>query len=280
MTHARKGVRIALSPARKMIIELLHHARRVPSLPLGRALDVSAVAAARHAAEPSPSWVAIFMKAYGLVARQHPELRRAYLPYPWPHLYEHPCSVCVIPVECEHEGETVVLPAKFSRPEERALTELADSMCRVREASALGIGTFRQVLRLARLPGPLRRLAFSLALYWSGNLRAKRFGTFNLSSLGNLGVEQFHPLTPLTTYLTFGPIQPPGEVVAKVVYDHRVMDGRVGARCLADLEAVLNSDILSELRTLRQPSRELARSGKKLEKNVADPLKPAAEPLH
>ena len=39
------------------------------------------------------------MRAYGLVGREHPSLRRAYLPYPWPHLYEHPQTECAFLIE-------------------------------------------------------------------------------------------------------------------------------------------------------------------------------------
>ena len=38
---------------------------------------------------PRPSWCAIFTKAYAVVAARYPELRRAYLKFPFPRLYEH-----------------------------------------------------------------------------------------------------------------------------------------------------------------------------------------------
>ena len=40
MSDPRKGIRVPLSPARKMVGELLYHARKVPSLPLSRLLHV------------------------------------------------------------------------------------------------------------------------------------------------------------------------------------------------------------------------------------------------
>ena len=98
----------------------------------------------------------------------------------------------------------------------------------------------------------MRRLLFWTTLHLSGFKRAKRLGTFTVSSLGSLGVEQMHPLTPLTTYFTFGPIGPTGDVTAKIVYDHRVMDGRTVARCLHELEQVLHSELLPELQALRR----------------------------
>jgi hypothetical protein len=78
--------------------------------------------------------------------------------------------------------------------------------------------------------------------------RAKRFGTFGLTSYGALGAESLHPISPLTTTLTFGPIDESGDVVVKLIYDHRVLDGAYVARRLRDLEASLQGPILDELR--------------------------------
>ena len=91
-------------------------------------------------------------------------------------------------------------------------------------------------------------------LWWgtlniSGYKRCKRFGTFGLSSYGALGAEQIHPISPLTTTLTYGPIDPvTGHVIVKLIYDHRVLDGAYIARRLRDIEDVMHGPILDELR--------------------------------
>src|SRR5436309_3257514 len=82
-----------------------------------------------------------------------------------------------------------------------------------------------------------RRIANSQTFNPSEEKRAKRFGTFMASSLGALGVHQEHSISPLTTYFSFGPIAPHGAVTARIVYDHRVMDGRTVGRCLAELQS-------------------------------------------
>ena len=159
-------------------------------------------------------------------------------------------------LEREYEGESIVLGAKLRAPELQALADLDDALNHFRDAPVLEVGNFRQWLRVGRLPGFLRRFIFWHTLNFSGYKRAKRLGTFAISSLGNLGVEQHHPISPLTTYLTFGPISPLGEVNVKIIYDHRVMDGRCVARCLNDLEAMLNTRILDEL-TMMIPGSDL-----------------------
>jgi hypothetical protein len=250
MSLSRKGICLPLSPARKMVLEFMHHARRVPSLPLAKRLNVPAVAAARRDALPRPSWTAIFLRAYGLLSREHPELRRAFIPWPYRHFYEHPCCECAVLIEREWRGEQVVLGAKVRAPEESSLAALDERLRCFKEAPVEEVSPFRQILRLGRLPWVLRRFTFWQTLYLSGYRRAKRVGTCMMSSLGTYGVEQYHPLTPLTTYFTFGPVSPRGRVTAKIIYDHRVLDGRTVARCLADLEQILHADILTELREL------------------------------
>ena len=88
------------------------------------------------------------------------------------------------------------------------------------------VGFYRMALRFSQAPTPIRRLLWWGTLNVSGYKRCKRFGTFGLSSYGSLGAEQIHPISPLTTTLTYGPIDPDtGRVVVKLIYDHRVLDG-------------------------------------------------------
>src|SRR5204863_10035047 len=111
------------------------------------------------------------------------------------------------------------------------------------------VGFYRMALRFSHVPTPLRRTFWWVTLNLSGYKRCKRFGTFGLSSYGNLGAENLHPISPLTTTLTYGPIDPAtGRVVVKLIYDHRVLDGAYIARRLRDIEDVLKTTIRDELR--------------------------------
>ena len=60
-----------------------------------------------------------------------------------------------------------------------------------------------------------------------------------------------HPLSPITTVLNYGVIADDGSVNVRIIYDHRVFDGATVARALAEMERVLNCEILAELRYLR-----------------------------
>ena len=53
-------------------------------------IQVARVAEVRRPHQPLISWSALLIKAIALVAKEWPDLRRAYMPFPWAHLYEHP----------------------------------------------------------------------------------------------------------------------------------------------------------------------------------------------
>src|SRR5262245_12488808 len=111
------GRNLPVSLPRRWIGDLLHFARKVPAVVVQRHADVAALIQARAAAAPRPSWCAIFTKAYARVAADFPPLRRAYLPFPWPHLYEHPESVASVAVERTYRGEPAVFFGHLRGPE-------------------------------------------------------------------------------------------------------------------------------------------------------------------
>ena len=242
-----KGVVFPLSVPRRLIVDLLHFARRVPSIPLSRMMDVSGLFAARRAHPDKPSWSVLFMKAYAMVAMEHPPLRRALLEFPHQRIYEHPQTNCSLAIERNFEGEEGVFFGMFRAPEGQTLGELQRSLVEFKSLPLDQIGFFRRMIRISRFPTPVRRFLWSVSLNLSGRARAKRFGTFGVTTLGGRGVEQIHPLSPLTTTLTFGPIDAAGRVTVKIIYDHRVLDGAYVARRLVDLEHTLNGVILEEL---------------------------------
>ena len=246
--HDVKGRRVPITGPRRFIIDLVHFARRVPSVPVGRAMDISALRQPREEHPSRPSWAVLFMKAYALVAARNAPLRRALLDFPRARIYEHPHNICALAVERMFLGEEGIFVGLFRGPETQSLSQLQEALAWYKGEPLDRIGLFRQALRVSRAPTPLRRLLWWSSLHVSGAKRAKRFGTFGLTTYGSLGAESFHPISPLTTTLTYGPIDPYGRVVVKLIYDHRVLDGAYIARRLRDIEATLSGEILDELR--------------------------------
>ncbi|GIW87187.1 MAG: hypothetical protein KatS3mg108_1511 [Isosphaeraceae bacterium] len=247
--HEPRGRTLRLSEPRRFIGDLAHFARRVPSVPVARTFDLGPLLQARAHHPIRPSWAVLFMKAYACVAADHPPLRRCLLSFPTNRLYEHPISTCALALERDFEGEPGIFVGLFRAPDQQSLAELDAALRCFKHDPIESIGFFRQELRVCRAPLPIRRLLWWSTLNLSGVKRAKRFGTFGLSSYGALGAEQLHPISPLTTTLTYGPIDSNGYVCVKLIYDHRVLDGAYVARRLADLEHTLKTTILAELRS-------------------------------
>jgi hypothetical protein len=241
------GRRLPLSLPRRIIGDLLHFARQVPSVPVQRRMNLAPLVAARDQAVPRPSWCALFTKAYALVAANRPGLRRAYLSFPWPHLYEHPCSIASVAIERQVGEEDAVLFVQVRGLESHSPQQLDAYLKDCKEQPIETIGTFRRALRVGRLPRPLRRLLWWYGLNVSGYKRARNLGTFGVSVYSGLGAEALHPLSPLTTTLTYGVIADDGTVDVRLIYDHRVLDGATVARALSDLERVLNHQIVASL---------------------------------
>jgi hypothetical protein len=252
-----KGRTLSLTEPRRFIGDLVHFAHKVPSAPVSRMFNVSALLEARSEHPDRPSWACLFMKAYAMVGAHHGPLRRAYLEFPWPRLYEHPWMNCALAIERLYEGEEGIFVGIFRAPEQQSIVQLQQALSWYKNETLEKIGFYRQALRFGRVPTPVRRMFWWGTLNISGYKRCKRFGTFGLSTYGNLGAENMHPISPLTTTLTYGPIDPAtGRVVVKLIYDHRVLDGAYIARRLVDIEETLNGPIRDELSCGREVARE------------------------
>lgn len=223
----------------------------VPRVTVQRQMNISALQSARTGQTERPSWTVLFLKGYGLLSKETPEFRRAYVKLPRPQLYEYPASIASIAHEREHDGERVVLLNTIKSPERRTITELSALMQEARSRPVLEIREFRRALKIARLPTPLRRLLMWLSLNM-GRQRGHRFGTFQLSVYSGLGAESLNPLTPLTTLLNYGPISEDGWVTVRIHYDHRVMDGANVARALVRFEEILNGEVAEEVARLSE----------------------------
>lgn len=246
------GLYLPISRPRRLIADLVHFAKRVPSVPVEKRLDISALAAARRHAPLRIGWPALFIKAFALTARTWPQLRRAYLSWPWPRLYEHDHSVASVAIEREFKGEPAVFFAHVHGPEFQPLSQIEAHLRRCKEAPLNELGLCRRALMIARLPGPIRRFMWWHTLEWSGAKRAKRLGTFGFSTYASLGASSLHPLSPLTTALNYGVLEPNGQMVVRLIYDHRVMDGATVARALITMEQVLSYELVREIQQLSE----------------------------
>jgi hypothetical protein len=247
---------MAIPRSRRLVIDVLHLHRKVPTTAHDRICDLSAVAAARDSGGARISWALLFIKAYALVALRYPPLRQFFMRWPWPHLYQHPTSVATVVTHRDVDGEPWIFWSRFITPETKPLTALQAKLNRYQTGPVQTV--FRTQWLASGLPTLIRRLCLWYTLNVSGQMRAKITSTFGLTTIGSRGAEIQHPPGFLTGTLTFGPIDKQGRCRITLAYDHRLLDGRMVADILADLERTLNGVIAEELQSLAESPRRAA----------------------
>jgi hypothetical protein len=245
------GRSLPLSPFRRLVTDLMGFSQRVPAVTIERRVNLAPLAMTRRCCTPRPAWAVLFAKALALVARNHPELRRSYMAFPWGRLYEHPHSTVALNVEREVSGEAVVTQCVVRRPENRSLAEL-DGIVRHHQAAPLErLRWYQRAVAMSKVPWPVRPLLWWGALNMSGRRRCHNFGTFGLSSVAAQGAGILYLIPVLTSMLHYGLFDEAGSLDLRLTWDHRVMDGAVAARILVEVEQTLRDEILAELTQMR-----------------------------
>jgi hypothetical protein len=222
----------------------------MPTFAVDRQFSLGEVAELRGQATPRICWTALFLKAYALVAADCRSLRRAYLRWPWPHLVECPHSVATVAINRrdEERDEDRLCWGRFLEPERQTLVSLQQTLERYQREPIDEV--FRRQVQHSKLPRLVRRLIWWVNLNLVVKKRAKRLGTFSMSTLAGLGAwNRSHP-SILTTSLSYGPIDDRGRMLVTLICDHRVLDGALAACGLADLEAALCGPVAKELAAL------------------------------
>jgi pyruvate/2-oxoglutarate dehydrogenase complex dihydrolipoamide acyltransferase (E2) component len=248
------GRTLSLSLPRRLVCDLVHFAHQIPTVPVQRVINVAALERQRAQLVSRPGWCTIFTKALALASAEFPEMRRAYLSFPWARLYEHSESIASVAIEREYRGENGVFFGHFIAPEKQTLAALEAELRRLKVAPIETVADFQICLFICRLPLLLRRFAWWYITHFRGYRKATWLGTFGVSVYSSLGAESLHPLSPITTTMNYGVIQDNGDVQVRLVYDHRVMDGATIARVLARMDQILNTDILAEMRSQAAPT--------------------------
>jgi hypothetical protein len=243
-----------LPQSRRLTVDVLHYHRKVPTCAHDRRIDLSRVESLRQKGPQRISWAVLFIKAFSLMAARCPQMRQMWFNWPWAHLYQHPHSIAMVATHRDFRGEAWLFWSRLREPEKQSLVELQAEMNRYLTEPVEKI--FKRYLQLSAMPTFARRLLWWWNLNVSGPKRAKRTGTFFLTTLAGRGAEIQHPPAFLTANLTYGPMDENGFSRVTIAYDHRIMDGRLVAQCLADLEATLNGAIAAELESVASSAGE------------------------
>jgi hypothetical protein len=235
-----------------MTCDYLHFAARGQTAGVERLMRLADVEVARREASPRPSWGAIMTKAFALAARHHCQMRQAYFSFPWPHLGTYESQIASVIVDRRVGDEDILFLGNIVHPEDQSLRALDGHLRRYKEEPVEAFRGFREALLVGRLPRPLRRLLWWLALNVLPRRRARHFGTFGVTTMSPFGARTVELPTIWTALLHYGAMAPEGEVPVAVAFDHRVMDGAVVGYTLVEMEQALHHDIMAELRTMRR----------------------------
>ncbi|MGE0285849.1 MAG: acyltransferase [Bradyrhizobium sp.] len=243
-----RGTVRKISIPRRLVADLMHASVRVPFVSLTRSINLRPLLEARAQAANPPGWAAIFVKAFALVARERPILRTLYVRWPLPGFYELPRSVAMVAIARIEDGEECVLPQRITAPDEISLGEVDALIRQAKEAPVAGVPAFRKMLRVTRLPLPLRRFLWAIGLN-SGRQRANFFGSYGVTSVAAYGPGELHALSPGPFVLSYGVLRADQSLDVVLRWDHRVTDAAPMAQALTRLEQVLNAEIAAEIRS-------------------------------
>ncbi len=241
-----RGKRLSFPRNRRLVLDICHAAKTVPTFPVERSFQLGDLRDARDRAGTRISWVALYTRAYGLVCQAIPELRQMYAAYPSPRLYEHPHSVASISVyRDDPNGGKRLIWGRIDNAEGTSLVEIQRRLDNV--ACGPLSEVFKDGIRVERLPAFLRRFSWWMAMNWQGRQRAKKIGTFSISTLaGENSLNRGHPLV-VTSSLAYSRCNASGSCLVTLLADHRVLDGMLAAQSLGLLETMLQNQVLEEL---------------------------------
>lgn len=243
-----RGTVRKVSLPRRVVIDLMRASAGVPFVAVRRTLSIERLAAARKGLSHRPAWAVIFAKAFAILAREQPILRRIYLKWLWPHFYEFPTTVAMIVIAPDATPDGVLLfPVKA--PD---LTSLAAADAAVRKAKAQPIEAtafFRKIMMVTRLPNPLRRLAWAIGLNF-GRQHGNYFGTLLITSVAAFGGGEVEALGPHSFILSYDRVSSDGTIDVMIRWDHRITDAAVIGVELLRLEKILNEQIADEMMAL------------------------------
>ena len=233
-----------------MVCDILRYDRAVPTFAHDRIFDVSAVAEARKNTRRRVSWPAIFMKAYALNAQRFPRLRQTWMSWPRSHLYDHHEHVGTLVVHRRFENDDWLFWGNVRNPAAKSIVEIQQEIDRFQTAPVETV--FAQQLWLARQGTLRRRLVWWVLFHLSGAKKARRLGTFFITTISGKGAEVQDPPSILTSALTYGPMDQAGKTRVTISYDHRLLDGHHIADILVGLEQTMQRELLAELQQYGQ----------------------------
>jgi len=241
------GRRLSFSNGRRLVDDVIRVSNQMPMAAFSSEWDVAQIAKLRRMAKPKISWNVLMMKAHAIVCLENPMLRRNYVRFPFPHLYEHHQTVCMMTIGRQHQGEERLFFARFNAPERATLVELQELYDKYRKAPIEDIKQFRHQITFAKFPSPVRRFAWWALFNLWPQKRASHMGTCGMSISGHRGAFGSGHLGCNTTILGVDPNPRKGVAKMLLTFDHQVIDGAPATDVLFQGRKVLATAVAKEL---------------------------------
>ena len=108
-------------------------------------------------------------------------------------------------------------------PGSESLAEIDALVRHAKPAPVDEVPAFRKILRVTRLPLPLRRPFWWIGLS-AGRQRANYFGSFGMTSVAAFGAGELHALSPGPYIVSYGVVGPAQTIGVMIRWDHRIAD--------------------------------------------------------
>lgn len=207
-------------------------------------VDATAIHRARTDSGGKLSYVSLVVKAASDVVAGYPEARSVLQGGSWrPRLAELDDVDVKVLFDKTVDGRRCVMSGTVAAAQRLSVLEVQDAVNTYKDAEVDDQGPYRQALRLQRLPLPLARVVFKLAMR-DAVRRSALQGTFSVTSVGHEPVRAIFPMIYGTLGFGMGRIAPApvvrdGQVgvapqfTLSLAFDHRVVDGALAGEVLA-----------------------------------------------
>ncbi|AXB47475.1 2-oxo acid dehydrogenase subunit E2 [Amycolatopsis albispora] len=242
----------AIARERRHTLYFLREIRRFSPVFLDTEIDMSRVVEHRERAKAAGERISVLTYVVHSAARvltRHPEANAAVRGGLFAKVARFGGVAAKVTLDKRINGQRIVLSTVLTGVHEAGLAEIQSGVDHFRDGDAETMPEFEGARKLHRLPPWLGRVLFALAVR-PLEVRAARFGTFAVTSLGHRPVDGFHSVGGTTVTLGLGritdrPVVRGGVVTAAPVmrlslaFDHRVIDGAEAADVLAELKESL-----------------------------------------
>jgi pyruvate/2-oxoglutarate dehydrogenase complex dihydrolipoamide acyltransferase (E2) component len=224
--------------------------------PVHLAADIDMTAVQRHRSEAAArgrrySVVSYLLRAGAQAMAAHPEANAAAFGALRPRVARYREVNAKLALDRHLDGRRVVLTTVLPGIDRLDLDAVQDRVDHCRDADPAAVPGAAGARRLRRLPAPLGRLVFRLAVARPAR-RPTLLGTFAVSSLGHSRADAFHSyggtaVTLSAARIADRPVVRNGRVTTAPImrvgltFDHRVLDGAAAAELLDDLVTLLEA---------------------------------------